>query len=442
MSGIVGSKLNIRGSGRIAKLGTDGQVLTSAGAGTSAVYEDLAGGISWQSVTTGTTLTAVAGNGYPINTTSNVCTVTLPASASVGDTIVFTDYARTWATYNVTINPNSLNFQGNSSPNPVYGTNGQSVTITYVDATKGWVPTVDDDTTLETPQTKTVAYLCIAGGGAGPDSYGAGGGAGGFRNSYLSETSGRASASETSLALTPSTVYTITIGAGGSATGDGGTSGVDSSIAGSDITNIVSDGGGRGSMNSSNNEVGQSGLDGGSGGGAGSSTDGGGDGGTGTAAQGFDGGSPLGTGSGYAACGGGGSGSVGVNVSHHSANGTNGGLGTTSSITGSAVIRAGGGGGSAYAGTVGYGNGGSGNDGGGGDGVQYNSGSAGNTGDANTGGGAGGGGNVDNPGGSGVIILRMADADYSGTTSGSPTVATGVSGDTVLTFTGTGSYTA
>ena len=44
MSGIVGSKLNIRGSGRIAKLGTDGQVLTSAGAGVSAVYEDAAGG--------------------------------------------------------------------------------------------------------------------------------------------------------------------------------------------------------------------------------------------------------------------------------------------------------------------------------------------------------------------------------------------------------------
>ena len=44
MSGIVGSKLNHRGSGRVAKLGTDGQVLTSAGAGVSAVYEDAAGG--------------------------------------------------------------------------------------------------------------------------------------------------------------------------------------------------------------------------------------------------------------------------------------------------------------------------------------------------------------------------------------------------------------
>ena len=71
MSGIIGSKFNIRGSGRVAKLGTDGQVLTSSGAGKSAVYEDAAaGGTSWQSVVTASTLTAVAGNGYPINTTS------------------------------------------------------------------------------------------------------------------------------------------------------------------------------------------------------------------------------------------------------------------------------------------------------------------------------------------------------------------------------------
>ena len=45
-------------------------------------------------------------------------------------------------------------------------------------------------------------------------------------------------------------------------------------------------------------------------------------------------------------------------------------------------------------------------------------------------------------GGKGVVILSMPDANYSGTTTGSPTVATGVSGKTVLTFTGTGSYTA
>ncbi len=44
MSGIVGSKLNIRGSGLVGSLGTDGQLLTSSGAGVSHVFEDAAGG--------------------------------------------------------------------------------------------------------------------------------------------------------------------------------------------------------------------------------------------------------------------------------------------------------------------------------------------------------------------------------------------------------------
>jgi hypothetical protein len=44
MSGIVGSRFNIRGSGLVGSLGTDGQVFTSSGAGKSAVYEAAAGG--------------------------------------------------------------------------------------------------------------------------------------------------------------------------------------------------------------------------------------------------------------------------------------------------------------------------------------------------------------------------------------------------------------
>ena len=35
-----------------------------------------AGGLSWQDVVTGSTLTAEAGNAYWINTTSNACTIT------------------------------------------------------------------------------------------------------------------------------------------------------------------------------------------------------------------------------------------------------------------------------------------------------------------------------------------------------------------------------
>ena len=102
-------------------------------------------GISWQSAIKTSSFTAVAGEGYWINTTSGAITVTLPASASAGDRIILTDYARTWGTNNLTINQNSLNFQGFTSPNPVYNTNGQSIDLVYSGATNGWIPNSDDD---------------------------------------------------------------------------------------------------------------------------------------------------------------------------------------------------------------------------------------------------------------------------------------------------------
>ena len=137
--------------------------------------------ISWQSVVTGATLTAVAGRGYPINTTSNACTVTLPASASVGDTIKFVDYARNWGTNAVTMT-STLKFQGSttaSSSNVVYDTDGQAVTLTYVDVTKGWLPTVDDDVTYETPQQTSVMFKLWGAGGGGSDGADGGGGSSG-----------------------------------------------------------------------------------------------------------------------------------------------------------------------------------------------------------------------------------------------------------------------
>jgi len=148
MSGITGSKLNIRGSGRIAKLGTDGQALTSAGAGMAAAFEDVVGGLSWQAVETGSTMTAVAGNGYWIDTTSNACTITLPATASNGDEIMFADYARTWGTNGIILDSNGLNYQGEDDTYrniyPVeYETDGTALHIVYSGATNGWIPTLN-----------------------------------------------------------------------------------------------------------------------------------------------------------------------------------------------------------------------------------------------------------------------------------------------------------
>ena len=62
MSGIVGSRLNIRGSGLVGSLGTDGQVLTSSGAGVGAVYEAAAAGgkvgqVVWDDMATSYTTT-------------------------------------------------------------------------------------------------------------------------------------------------------------------------------------------------------------------------------------------------------------------------------------------------------------------------------------------------------------------------------------------------
>jgi len=424
-------------SGTTLTLGTSGDTIsipagvTLANSGTATGFASIA----WQStIVTGTTLSAVAGNGYWIDTTSNACTITLPASASVGDQIIFSDYKRTWGTNKITLNTNGLNFQGNQTTGagayPEYNTNGQSVSIVYSGATQGWIPTVDDDVTYETPQTYTVDFLVIAGGGGGGKNGGGAGGAGGYRNSYSTESSGGGGSSETALEFSPGTTYTITVGAGGAANdtfpNTYGDDGNDSSISGSGITTITSTGGGGAGGAGRRN-----GASGGSGGG-GSEI---GTGGSGTVNQGFDGGNGGAT---SPQTGGGGGGAASAGTNGTTSVGGNGGSALSSSITGSSVDRAGGGGGGGRDSTPA----GTGGGGGASNGVFSSSNASDAT--ANTGSGAGGShdGNAGD-GGSGVVILRMPDGNYSGTTTGSPTVTTGVGGtDTVLVFTGSGSYTA
>jgi len=248
-----------------------------------------------------------------------------------------------------------------------------------------------------------VDFLVVAGGGGGghghnvPGCYTAGGGgAGGYRNSYNSEPSGGGSSSQTELTFVPKTVYTISVGGGGFGANlseeSGGQGGV-SSIVGDDITPVTTVGGGKGS-GSAPTFYPYAGSVGGSGGGGSCNRPGY----AGTADEGYSG-SPSG--------GGGGASSI--------APGTAGGSGLSSSITGSAVPRAVGG----TSGNRAVG--------------PANSGYGGGSGISN----AGGGGS----GGSGVVVLRMPSADYTGTTTGSPTVSD--DGDyKVLVYTGSGSYTA
>src|SRR5210317_855978 len=71
------------------------------------------GGTDWQAVKT-TSFTAVAGEGYFVNTTSGAITITLPGSPSVGDTIEIRDYSNSFGTNNVTLNPNGKKINGST----------------------------------------------------------------------------------------------------------------------------------------------------------------------------------------------------------------------------------------------------------------------------------------------------------------------------------------
>ena len=130
-----------------------------------------AGGLSWQDIVTASTLTAEAGNAYWINTTSNACTITLPASASNGDEMIFADYARNWGTNGIVIDSNGLNYQSFDDTYDVeYGTDGTALHIVYSDATNGWIPTLDK-AVAETPSKGNDNGLFGFGQAAAPPPY-------------------------------------------------------------------------------------------------------------------------------------------------------------------------------------------------------------------------------------------------------------------------------
>jgi len=399
--------------------GSAGQALVTNGSGTLSFAS---AGLAWQSVQT-TGFTAVKGNAYPCNTTSAAFTLTLPATPSAGDQVQLVDYAGTFDTNPLTINPNGEDIQGQTG-NVVLRGEREGFILTYIDSTQGWLATsgISEGTGFfKIP----IDFLVVAGGGGGggngaPNHASGGGGAGGFRTSTQLANKG--------------TVITVTVGNGGAVN----TSGSNSSISGAGLTTITSAGGGDGGTGA--DAASGLGANGGSGGGSGG---GGADrqGGTGNTPstspnQGNNGG--VGASSGATGAGGGG-GAETNGLNYAPSAGGNGGAGTASSITGSSVTRAGGGGGGAgYAPATGTG--GTGGTGGGGNGSGTGNGTAGTT---NTGGGGGGarGGSTSGAGGSGVVILSIPTANYSSTTTGSPTVTTSGS-NTILQFNGSGSYTA
>src|SRR5210317_1281630 len=288
--------------GTTITLGASGDTINLA-AGASQTGFGRTGTVDWDTTAKTASFTAVSGNGYFVNTTSGAITVTLPAG-SAGDIVSLADYAATWQTNNVTVTPDGTDKIGGVNTSVTLNTEGQSVTLVYVDSTQGWINTMDSTSNVRgnafiiatggtvtedgdykihtftgpgtfcvscagIPANANADYLVIAGGGGGGKSRGGGGGAGGFR-----ESSGAASGCYTvsplgaCVAALPvsATTYPITVGGGGagvSAPNDG------NSGSNSVFSTITSAGGGGAGRMVSAPGPGSAGIAGGSGGGGG-----------------------------------------------------------------------------------------------------------------------------------------------------------------------------
>ena len=240
-------------SGSTLTLGGSGTAVTLACGATQSGF-GATGGISWQTTIKTTDFTAVSGEGYFVNTSggSNI-TVTLPASPSAGNVVAIKDYARTFGTNKVILARNGSNMDGNADDTDL-STDGISVTLVFMDSTKGWAFINEDDTTqagaafvtatggtistcgnfkihtFTGPGTfcvscggtasgsNTVDYLVVAGGGGAGGYAGSGGGGGGFRlaNSTSMPAPLTSPLANPSGLPVPATAYPITVGGGGS----------------------------------------------------------------------------------------------------------------------------------------------------------------------------------------------------------------------------------
>ena len=124
-------------SGTTITLGASGDTVSLA-SGASQTGFGREGSVNWQtgSLKT-TTFTAASGEGYFINQSSAI-TANLPAG-SAGAIVAFSDYARNFATYNLTISPNGSEKIGGVAADTKLNVDGQAATFVYVDSTKGWI---------------------------------------------------------------------------------------------------------------------------------------------------------------------------------------------------------------------------------------------------------------------------------------------------------------
>ena len=298
-----GGSATLTKCGTTITIGASGDTIALA-AGASQTGFGASGAVNWDTTAKTTTVTSVSGNGYFINTTAGAVTVNLPVGVA-GAIVSLADYANTWQTNAVTVTPNGSEKINGGVGSIILNTEGQSLTLLYVDATEGWKSVQDSTTspignnfvaatggtesfsgdykihTFTGPGTftvtsagnpagsNTVDYLVVAGGGGSNGQYVGGAGGGGFRESKATGAPWTASPLATCASIPVSiTGYPIIIGGGG--TNPGGASTAGSPGITSSALGITSTGGGGGAVGTSPSPIACAvGKPGGSGGGAG-----------------------------------------------------------------------------------------------------------------------------------------------------------------------------
>jgi hypothetical protein len=81
--------------------------------------------------------TAIAGRYYMVNTSSAAVTLTLPASATMGDTVRVIDGAGSFDTNNLTVGRNSHKIMG-AAENMTVATENAAFDLIYYNSTYGW----------------------------------------------------------------------------------------------------------------------------------------------------------------------------------------------------------------------------------------------------------------------------------------------------------------
>jgi hypothetical protein len=448
MSEVKVNKISPRAACGTVTLGDSGDTFTIPSGATinnqgTALNFGATGSASWVTTVKTSGFTAVAGEGYFVNTTSGPISVNLPAGTA-GAVVAFKDYAGTFSASNkVTLVQNGSDKIGGSTVNASLTTEGIAVTLIFIDSTQGWLVT-DDGLQSAVPTAQyisatggttstapcgnykihtftgpgtfcvaslgnpsgggdTVSYVVVAGGGGGGKDRAGGGGAGGYResraanDSYTASPLNATSGPTYNLSVTVQG-YPIVVGGGGPGgnTPPGAANGTNG--ANSQFSTIESAGGGGGHTSNVTPYAGNAGGSGGGGGGSVSGTAGAGNTPPTSPPQGEPGGAGQ-DGPNSRGAGGGGAGAAAAGAPTSPSSATPGGAGVATSITGASVTRAGGGG-STGTPPVTTAPGGS---GGGGDGGNP----AGTNGTANTGGGGGGSQGANGAtGGPGVVIIR------------------------------------